>query len=149
MVAPFRLKAQTLNSVNKNDILINELIVFNFNPSELNEVLGSPSSITSDYWELTEEVVEVYNYSNAQFQFIENELKSFKLCSSDYSLTARSSIITIGNLINDLQPDFPNSFKNKSNGYMAININSGDFEYILIEYDLSNGSIKSIEHRFY
>lgn len=145
----FPCNGQRINSVNENTLKINNVIELNYSISAVSAIIGQPTSISSEYWETIEENVENHNYSNNIFQFVDGELKSFKLCSSEYSLKLGSYTLEIGSFIEELQSIFPYSFINKSDGYMAININDGDYQYILIEYDLIDYSIKSIEHRFY
>lgn len=145
----FTSRAPTINSVVENSLKINAVIELNYSASELTAIIGRPTSISSEYWATTEENVEKYNYSNTYFQFVDGQLKSFKLCSSQYSLKVGSYAIEIGSSINGLVSSFPDSYSNKSDGYMSINIQPGDYQYILIEYDLADDSIKPIEHRFY
>jgi len=143
------LKAQTLNSIDKDIITINNTIMFNSSTSELITIFDNPSSTSSELWETSEENVEVYHYLNTNFQFVNNQLKSFKLCSSNYELRLGSTLIKVGNNIDDLQTVLNDSYNNKSNEYMAININLGDSEFITIQFNPSNHIILSIEHRFY
>ena len=68
LVLSLNLQAQTINSVDKEIITINNSISFNSNTSELITVLDNPSSTSVEFWETSEENVVVYNYLNTNFQ---------------------------------------------------------------------------------
>ncbi|MAZ27760.1 MAG: hypothetical protein CL868_11885 [Cytophagaceae bacterium] len=107
-----------------------------------------PLNTETEYWEIYDKNVEVLIYDGAKFYFDNNKLVSFDLTKSNYHLKLNQQNIEVGDSINTLQLNFPNSYAYRSNGGFAIDIDSGDFSFLYLNYNLS-GIITKIEHRFY
>jgi len=137
-----------LSNIPENQIKINDEISYFTTATQLKSILGDPLNITSEYWEMEELSVQKYHYSGADFYIKNGILASFKLTSPNYYLKLNTTQIKVGNLISTIQSAFPSSYNSRNNGVTGINIGTGDYIYIYIEYNTSN-KITCIEQRYY
>lgn len=142
-------KGQTLDAIAVNDFSLNNTLHFGDSPSQLTAIMGQPTNISTEYWEIEDETATVYQYLNAEFEFVNNGLVGFQI-NSNQNITLNTNLTSfqVGDSIWTLQSYYPNSYNSRSNGYMAINFGTGDYQYLLIQYDV-NDVITSIERRIY
>lgn len=131
------------------NVKINNQITFGDTKQAAKNVFGQPDNITTQYWEMSEETATIYHYNNgAILKFGDDGLKSFELSSSNYYLQMGTFKLRVGNNINTLQDPFPKSYNYRNSGGTSVGLGTGDYRFLLIEYN-SNNTITNIEERIY
>lgn len=98
---------------------------------------------------MDEITVDKLNYSGLSLFFAHNKLESFKVTDNTHSIKLDGLAIRIGENISSIENKFRSSFALRKDGNAIINLNEGDFRFILIEYNMYSGIITGIELRYY
>jgi len=126
---------------------INGEIELEHSPENLTSKFGQPDSTETVFWEMIEKNGTTYFYSGAEFDFVDNKLRSFIIYSSDFQIHLDSFVLKVGNSINTISNPFPNSYSNRGGQGTAITLGSADYQYLNIKTN-SDGEITEIELRF-
>ncbi|MCC5914637.1 MAG: hypothetical protein JJU46_09710 [Balneolaceae bacterium] len=126
---------------------INGEIELKHNPETLTNKFGQPDSTETVFWEMIEKNGTTYFYSGAEFDFVDNKLRSFIVNSSNFQIHLNSFVLKVGDSVNTISIPFPNSYSNRGDHGTAITLGSADYQYLNIETN-SDGEITEIELRF-
>ena len=137
-----------LNTISEDSISINGKINYSTTSDQMFEVLGKPTKAQEVFWEMSEEKVLKYSYPGAEFFFADDKLESFKISSSNWSLEIPMLNLKIGDNINVLSRPYPEAFSQRENGSLLIPLGTGDYQFLLIEFNSKN-EITVIDHRFF
>ena len=126
-IASLSCKAQ--NTINRNEITINGLVIIGENKSVLISNFGQPLEIEKGYSEMDKVDMYIYKYDGAVFYVMKNLIDDFEITKnkhsiSKYSLTKHD--IKIGDNIEKLKNIFPLSYSKKSETHMSIHIEKYD-----------------------
>ncbi|TVR32078.1 MAG: hypothetical protein EA390_05620 [Balneolaceae bacterium] len=152
IVATFTILFQATCSAQQADnfagtLKINGEIELGHTPENLTAKFGQPGSTETVFWEMIEKNGTIYFYSGAEFDFVDNNLRSFIITSSDFQIYLDSFVLKIGNSINTISTLFPNSYSNRGAQGTAITLGSADYQYLNIKTN-PEGEITEIELRF-
>ncbi len=129
-------------------LTINDTIELGDAPQAVTTKFGPPDNNEVVFWEMEEvNVTRYYYYNGGEFNFVDNELISFKFTSSTYKLKLGSFELKVGNNISTLSSAFPKSYSIRSPEGTSITLGTGDYQYISIG-TTSNGVITEIDLRF-
>lgn len=133
-------KGQT-NTIDSNELTINNLEMFGKDKSFLIQNLSNPISITQEYFEIQELYADVYTYDGILFYLVDNYIDTFKISNNKFSLT--NFKIKVGDNISNLQNYYPISFNSRKDNAIVLSLTDIDAS-VVIEYNPSN-IITSIE----
>lgn len=129
-------------------LTINDTIELRDAPQAVTAKFSQPNDTEVVFWEMKEVNVTRYFYNNGgEFNFVNNELISFKFTSSTYKLKLGTFELKVGNNISTLSSAFPNSYTDRGPKGTAIGLGTGDYQYLNIKTN-SNDVITEIELRF-
>lgn len=146
--ATFKSTANTSSRIPEEKISINGKINYSTTSDQMFEVLRKPTKAQEVFWEMSEEKVLKYSYPGAEFFFADDKLESFKISSSDWSLEIPMLSLKIGDNINVLSRPYSEAFSKRENGSLLIPLGTGDYQFLLIEFNSKN-EITVIDHRFF
>lgn len=126
---------------------INGEIELGHTSETLTAKFGQPDSTETVFWEMIEKDGIIYYYDGANFNFADNKLRSFIINSSTFQIHLDSFILKVGNSINTISTQFPNSYSNRGTQGTAITLGSADYRYLNIKTN-SEGEITEIELRY-
>lgn len=90
--------------------------------SSLVAALGKPMSITTEYSEIDEVDMTVYNYNGAKFYFIEGYGHGFNITSNNYHIVTNSTLDSedslknyykVGDPVSKVQANYPDSYNSR------------------------------------
>ena len=139
-IASLSCKAQ--NTINRDEITINGLVIIGENKSMLISNFGQPLEIEKGYNEMDEVDVYIYKYDGAVFYVIKNLIDDFEITKNKYRLTKHD--IKIGDNIEKLKNIFPLSYSKKSETHLSIHIEKYDM-YVGFYYENETKKIKRIK----
>ena len=116
-------------------------------PENLTSKFGQPDSTETVFWEMIEKDGIIYYYDGANFNFADNKLRRFIINSSTFQIHLDSFILKVGNSINTISTQFPNSYSNRGTQGTAITLGSADYRYLNIKTN-SDGEITEIGLRY-
>jgi len=138
-IASLSCKAQ--NTINRNEITINGLVIIGENKSVLISNFGQPLEIEKGYSEMDEVDMYIYKYDGAVFYVMKNLIDSFSIIGSEYSLTKHD--IKIGDNIEKLKDIFPLSYEKKNKTNLSLSIINPDYKFFGFSFNEDN-KIKSM-----
>ncbi len=126
------------SQIQLKDLTINDLALLREDKTTLLDRLGSPSSIKDFHDEMNDENGKIYTYEGAKF-FVQNDLiDSFEVTDQKFELTNHK--IRIGDHISTLADPFPDSYLNRKNSGVQLEITQADL-YVVISYESTDGKI--------
>lgn len=131
------------DSISLNEITINGFVVLNETGNSLIQNFGNPNSTENYFYEMKNVLGEKYVYNNGlTLYLIDEKVVSFELTCSNYNFTSNN--INIGDSITSLQNIYPNSFINRGENYMGLNVHNCDC-FLSINFN-SQGIIQLIRY---
>ncbi len=132
--------------VRKTGLAMTNNITYGNTVQEMITAFGQPTSTNTQYWEMLEKTVNVYNYgTDASFTFEDGKLRTIDLYSSIFYIGKVGHLvyIKIGENTSTLQQKFATAYAERADGKIYIFI--GIAEFLLVKYD-SNNIITEIIH---
>ncbi|NER12109.1 hypothetical protein GWK08_01525 [Leptobacterium flavescens] len=123
------------NTINSNEITINNVNVFSNEISVLTQNIGQPDTVEDYFFEIQDVMAQKYYYDGLILYVIDDKVETFQISGTNYSFTNHN--IAIGNNINTLASIYPSSYDNRSLGGMTLDLEDADM-YIIISFDLNN-----------
>lgn len=133
-IASLSCKAQ--NTINRDEITINGLVIIGENKSVLISNFGTPLEIEKGYNEMDEVDMYIYKYDGAVFYVIKNLIDDFEITKNKYRLTKYN--IKIGDNIEKLKDIFPLSYKKKNKTNLSLSIINPDYKFFGISFNKDN-----------
>lgn len=133
-IASLSCKAQ--NTINRDEIRINGLVIIGENKSVLISNFGTPLEIEKGYNEMDEVDMYIYKYDGAVFYVIKNLIDDFEITKNKYRLTKYN--IKIGDNIEKLKDIFPLSYKKKNKTNLSLSIINPDYKFFGISFNKDN-----------
>lgn len=133
-IASLSCKAQ--NTINRDEITINGLVIIGENKSVLISNFGTPLEIEKGYNEMDEVDMYIYKYDGAVFYVIKNLIDDFEITKNKYRLTKYN--IKIGYNIEKLKDIFPLSYKKKNKTNLSLSIINPDYKFFGISFNKDN-----------
>jgi hypothetical protein len=140
LVSILTCKGQT-NTIDSNELTINNLEMFGKDKSFLIQNLSNPISITQEYFEIQELYADVYTYDGILFYLVDNYIDTFKISNNKFSFT--NFKIKVGDNISNLKNYYPISFNSRKDNAIVLSLTDIDAS-VVIEYNPST-IITSIE----
>lgn len=135
----FNCKSQDIIEASK--LTINGTKILSQNKTVIIATFGQPSQIITDYSEMDDNDMYVYEYMGLKVYIINDLVDSFEISSSMYLLTNYN--IKIGDNISSIENIFPNSFKLRNQDYLKLDIKDSDM-FLTIEFNSTSNDISKI-----
>ena len=135
------LSCMAQNTINRDEITINGLVIIGENKSILISNFGTPLEIEKGYNEMDEVDMYIYKYDGAVFYVIKNLIDDFEITKNKYRLTKHD--IKIGDNIEKLKNIFPLSYSKKSETNLSVDLINPDYKFFGFSFNKDN-KIKSM-----
>lgn len=124
-------------------------LTLNKDASLIQTKFGTPSAISSEFWEWDGITVRKLDYNGNLFSIHDNKLLSFELNNADFYVGKTDRAIRVGDKISNLATWYPNSYNNRGSDFMLLIVAfsptdpTRKSEYISIEFN-RNGTITKV-----
>jgi hypothetical protein len=121
-------------------------------PQEIISSLGTPGTSYSVFFEMHEKDALVYDYDGTKFYFLDNQLDSYEISSSDFLVGSASAgvFFNVGSPMSSVSEYLPNWSSNKNEGTLSADITEAGQpidQFLYIEFNPSTDIITSISIR--
>lgn len=141
-------KAQPLDNF-AGTLTINDTIELGDAPQAVTTKFGQPDNTENWHGEVSGNDYTSYYYNNgAEFDFVDDQLVSFKFTSSSYKIKLGSFELKVGNNISTLSAPFPKSYSKRKPEGTSITLGPADSAAYISVGTSPNGVITEIDLRF-
>ncbi|MES3629964.1 MAG: hypothetical protein PPP56_07335 [Longimonas sp.] len=150
---PCVVQAQSppFDTIDRDAVEIGGAITYGDSVNDLTSAFGDPENIRDYYLEMDKKTEVQYIYADgSEFRFIDDNLHSFKIASSNYVLSLGEAELQVGDSMTSVASSFPNSHSYMDNDAtaMIIGLGAGDHDFLLVVFDAED-TVSEIRQRIF
>lgn len=120
------------SKLNSSSLTINNFEILGQTKTEILNKFGNPSSIKNVYLEMEDKQAEKFNYNGLTILLVDDFVNGFEITSPSFASTPNQ--IKVGDSVSVLSSIFPDSYKNRLNSGIHVDIEDQDF-FLIFSYN--------------